>query len=96
MPAAYPDVFVAEDRTGRHRPNGRSAGLGTPIQNVGIDLRRGYVARSEQFLHGADVVAVFERMPGERVPQRVRGARLALRARHVASLTVRCRTDSGR
>ena len=30
------------------------------VQDVGVDLRRGHIPVTEQFLHGADVAAVLE------------------------------------
>src|SRR3546814_10451877 len=43
---------------------------------MGVDLRRRHVLVAEQFLHGADVMASFEQMRGERMAQRVAGGRL--------------------
>jgi hypothetical protein len=49
----------------------RSAGLLTPstatIQYVRVNHGCAYVAVTEEFLHGADVIAIFEQMRGERV-----------------------------
>ena len=45
----------------------------SPVQHVGVDHRRIDVFVSEQLLHGADVVAVFEQVSGEGVPEGVAG-----------------------
>lgn len=36
----------------------RPDGLGAVLGYVGIDLRRAYIAMSEEFLHGADVMTL--------------------------------------
>ena len=41
-----------------------------------VDLRGGDVGVAEQFLHGADVVAVLEQVRGEGMAQRVASGRL--------------------
>jgi hypothetical protein len=48
----------------------------TPVQHVGIDHRRLHVPMPEQFLNGADIVAIFQEMSGERMAQRVAAGRL--------------------
>src|SRR3546814_4423000 len=40
---------------------------------MGVDLRRRHVLVAEQLLHGADVVASFKQVRGERMTQRVAG-----------------------
>ena len=42
-----------------------------PIEDVQVDHCRSDVAMPEQFLHGPDVVAVFQQMRRERVTQRI-------------------------
>ncbi len=39
---------------------------------VGIDLRRTDIAVPEQFLHGSEVLAGFEQMAGEGMPEHMR------------------------
>src|SRR3546814_7180824 len=43
---------------------------------MGVDLRRRHVLVAEQLLHGADVVASFKQVRGERMTQRVAGGGL--------------------
>ena len=50
------------------------------IEDVGVSLCGGYVAVPEKFLHGADVVAVFQQMSGEGVAQSVRILLMILRS----------------
>ena len=47
-----------------------------PVQHVGIHHRRFHVPMSEEFLNRADVIAIFQQVRGERVPQRVAVDRL--------------------
>lgn len=48
-----------------HRP-------GTALQDMRVDHRRAHVVVTQQLLHGADVVAVFQQVGGEAVPQGMR------------------------
>jgi hypothetical protein len=43
----------------------------TPVQHVGIHHRRLHVPMPEQFLNRTDVIAVFQQMRDDRVPQRI-------------------------
>ena len=52
----------AEHPVGRAAHGGRA-----PVEDVGVDHRRRDVAVAEEFLHGADVVAVFEQVGRERM-----------------------------
>ena len=49
----------------------RPDGLGAVLGYVGIDLRRAYIAMSEEFLHGADVMTLFEKVRCKGVAQRM-------------------------
>ena len=53
----------------RSAVEGAADAPGASIQDVGVDHRRAHVLVAEQLLHRADVVAVFEQMGGERVPE---------------------------
>ena len=46
------------------------------VQDMGIDHRGTDVFVSKQFLHGANIVAIFKKMCGKRMPQRVAACRL--------------------
>ena len=48
----------------------------SPVQRVGIAHRRLHVPMSEEFLNHADIIAIFQQVRGERVPQRVAIGRL--------------------
>src|SRR5262249_43264387 len=53
-------------------PVGEAAyGGGVPVEDVSVDHGRGDVAVPEEFLNRADVVAVFEQVRSERVPEGV-------------------------
>ena len=43
----------------------------TAVENVRVDHRRGDVFMAEQFLHSPDVIAGFQQMGGEAVPERM-------------------------
>lgn len=49
---------------------------GAAAEHVGIELGGRHVLRSEQFLHGADVVPGFQQARGKAVPKRVAAGRL--------------------
>jgi hypothetical protein len=56
----------------RSQPVGRTLDpQSAPIQHVRVDHRGAHVTMPQQFLHGPDVVAVFEQVRGKRVPQRI-------------------------
>ena len=46
------------------------------VQDMGVDLRRAHVTVPEQFLHGADIVAVLEQVGRERMAEGVARCRL--------------------
>ena len=74
----------------------KSAGLCTPrppfIQHVGVDHCGPNVFVAQQFLHGTDVVAGFDQVRGEAVPERVgRDSFCNIRATHGGG---NCPTDS--
>jgi hypothetical protein len=50
--------------------------VGTATQYMGIDLGGLYILVSQQLLHGADIVAAFQQMRGEGMPQRMTGCHL--------------------
>ena len=56
---------------------GTADATGAPIEHVGVDHRRADVIVAEQFLDGADVVAVFEQVCGEGMTESMRGRVLA-------------------
>ena len=56
----------AEHAVGRAADSGRA-----PVEDVGVDHRRGDIAVAQEFLNGADVVPVFEQVGRERVPEGV-------------------------
>ena len=39
--------------------------LPAPVQHVGVDHRRLYIPMPEEFLNGADIVAIFQRVANE-------------------------------
>lgn len=59
-----------------------------------VDLRGAHVHVPQQFLYGADIVAGFQQMDGERMPQGVAGRRLDDAACCRADCTARCRISS--
>jgi len=61
---------------GREVVGGAADGEGSAVEDMGVDHRGADVVVAEEFLHGADVVAVFEQMRCERMPQRVSGGPL--------------------
>ena len=61
---------------GRSVVGGAADGEGSAVEDMGVDHRGADVVVTEELLHGADVVAVFEEMRGERMPQRVAGGPL--------------------
>ena len=61
---------------GREVVSGAADGEGSAVEDMGVDHRGADVVVTEELLHGADVVAVFEEMRGERMPQRVAGGPL--------------------
>ena len=61
---------------GREVVRGTADGEGSAVEDMGVDHRGADVVVTEELLHGADVVAVFEEMRGERMPQRVAGGPL--------------------
>src|SRR5687767_7662051 len=62
---------AAEERHSRPRIQRAADAAATPVEDVGVDHRRGDVAVAKQLLNGTDVVAVLEKMRGERVAQRM-------------------------
>jgi hypothetical protein len=42
-----------------------------PIQHVGVNHRRAHVFVTKEFLHGSNVVAIFQQVGRERMPQRM-------------------------
>ena len=46
------------------------------VQDVSINHRRRHVFMAQQFLNRADVIAILQKVRGERMPQRMRGCRL--------------------
>ena len=46
-------------------------GFGPSIEDMGIDHGGLHVLMSEQFLHGPNIVAGFQQLCGERVPERI-------------------------
>lgn len=65
---------------GREVVRGTADGEGSAVEDMGVDHRGADVVVTEELLHGADVVAVFEEMRGERMPQRVAGGSLVNRS----------------
>ena len=61
---------------GREVVGGAADGEGASVEDVGVYHRGADVIVTQEFLHGAKVVAVFKEMPGERMPQRVAGGPL--------------------
>ena len=60
----------------REHPVGRAPHGSRPaVQDVRVDHRGGHVPVPQEFLYGADVVAVLEQVSGERVPKGVGTAR---------------------
>jgi len=58
---------------GREVVGGAADGGGSSVEDVGVDRRGADVVVTQEFLYGADVVAVFKEMRCERMPQRVAG-----------------------
>ena len=75
----------------RHGPH-PAGSYGPPalVEDVRVDHRRLHVRVAQQFLHGADVVAVFEQVRREAVAERVAADRLLDAAACVAVATARC------
>src|SRR5439155_24470949 len=70
IPAPKPRSVRMSSRT-EHPVGGALDHAWSPVQDVGVDLRRAHVAVAEQFLNRPDVVAVLEQVRGERVAERV-------------------------
>ena len=45
--------------------------LAALIQDVRINHRRTHILMSQQFLHGADIIAIFQKVRGKAVPERM-------------------------
>ena len=55
------------------RSRGAADDAGAAVERVGVDHGGAHVFVAKQFLNGADVVAVFQQLGGEGMPQRVGG-----------------------
>lgn len=61
---------------------------------MGVDHRGRHVGVAEQFLHGADVVAAFEQVSGERMAQRVHRDMAGDAGLFTALRSARCKRSS--
>ena len=55
----------------RNQVNGTTDPTRSAVQNMGVDHGRLHVVMAQEFLDSTDVVAVFEQMGGEGVPEGV-------------------------
>src|SRR5262245_55077370 len=71
------DVSAYRSPSRQEHPVGRAPDAGwAPVEDVRIHHRRGHISVAQEFLHGADIVTVFEQVRGEGVAERVAGGPL--------------------